>query len=315
MHRSTAGPSGPPRHRDWEETFSGWTGPASDAEEERYESTRTAIDKALRNYPNLAKYSFKVYPKGSYPNYTNVVRDSDVDVAAELTELYTADFIEDAQGLDLRAVGGTPYTGTYDLPAFKDDVERALILRFGAAAVTCGKKAIHVRKSTSRLAADVVPCVTHKTWVTRTRCIQGIRLRNDLRPYEVIENFPAQHLKRGTEKNDRTRRRYKRVVRILKRLENEMVARGVIDEVASFLIESAVFNVPDHDLLAPGTWSGRVRNALAHIYNGTRTSASVRSAAWMEANNVKYLFDPSQSWTHEQAHEFADRAWDYIGFE
>jgi len=29
--------------------------------------------------------SLDVYAKGSYPNFTNVVRDSDVDIAAELT--------------------------------------------------------------------------------------------------------------------------------------------------------------------------------------------------------------------------------------
>jgi hypothetical protein len=298
--------------RDWEGAFSDWTGRASDAEQDRYEWTRNAINDALRDYPNLARYSFEVYPKGSYPNFTNVVRDSDVDVAAELTELYRNEYIGAAEGLDLETVGGTPYTGAYDLPAFKDDVENALIRRFGDAAVDRGKKAIHVRESRQGLAADVVPCVTHKTWTSRTHCFKGIQLRNDARPHEFIKNYPAQHLERGTSKNDRTHRRYKRVVRILKRLENEMVVRQLIAEVPSFLIESAVFNVPDSDFNGPTTWTGRVQNALAHIYNGTLSDECVRSEEWVEVNDINYLFHPAQGWTYQQAHDSAGRAWDYI---
>jgi hypothetical protein len=299
--------------RNWESTFADWTGRASDAEQGRYEWTRKAINEALREYPTLAKYSFEVYPKGSYPNFTNVVRDSDVDVAAELTELYRNEYIGAAEGLNLQAVGGTPYTGTYDLPAFKDDVERALIRKFGAAAVNRGKKAIHIRESRQGLAADVVPCVTHRTWTSRTQYWQGIALLNDAAPWQEIHNYPRQHLKRGTAKNDGTYRRYKRVVRILKRLENEMVKKGVIAVVPSFLIESAVWNVPDWEFIRSETWTGRVQNALAHIYNGTATDACVRSDQWMEANGIKYLFHPAQGWTHQQAHEFAARAWDYVG--
>jgi hypothetical protein len=299
--------------RDWESTFADWTGRASDAEQVRYEWTRNAINEALRDYPALAKYSFEVYPKGSYPNFTNVVRDSDVDVAAELTELYRNEYIGAADGLDLQAVGGTPYTGTYDLPALKNDVERALIRRFGEPAVNRGKKAIHIRASKQGLAADVVPCVTHKTWTSRTTCWKGISLLNDAAPSGPIENYPEQHLKQGTSKNDRTLRRYKRVVRILKRLENEMVKEAVIEVVPSFLIESAVWNVPDGDFTSPSTWTGRIQNALAHIYNGTASGECVQSQDWMEANNIKYLFHPAQNWTHQQAHQFASRAWDYIG--
>jgi len=95
--------------------------------------------------------------------------------------------------------------------------------------VDSGKKAIHIRESKQGLAADVVPCVTHRTWTSRTTYHQGIALLNDAVPRQEIINYPKQHLKRSAEKNDRTHRRYKRVVRILKRLENEMVKRGVID--------------------------------------------------------------------------------------
>jgi hypothetical protein len=298
--------------RDWEATFSNWTGPASDAEEDRYTWTRNAINDALSEYAALRDYPFKVYAKGSYPNFTNVVRDSDVDVAAELTEFIQNSFIHAASGLSLRALGRSVYTGGYSLPRFKDDVEQALIAKFGQTAVDRGKKAIHIRESRRGLAADVVPCVTHRTWTSRANYREGIRLQHDDRTWEEIVNYPAQHLARGTEKNDRTSKRYKRVVRILKRLENEMVDKGVIEEVPSFLIESAVWNVADASFAA-ATWTGRVQNALARIFNGTLSSDCVQSDEWLEANAIKYLFHSSQKWTYEQAHEFASRAWDYVG--
>jgi len=301
--------------RDWESDFSKWTERASDREERRYEWMRDAIRDALRASGTLSSYSFVVYAKGSYPNFTNVVRDSDVDIAAELTELYKADFIGDVEGENLQSLGHSLYTGTYDLPEFKNDVEQALIDGFGSSAIERGKKAIHVRERQQGLAADVVPCVTHRTFTSRAHYWQGIRLRNDAPPWEEIDNYPAQHKERGTAKNDRTNRRYKRVVRILKRLENEMIKKDVIAEVPSFLIESAVYNVPDGHFTSPVNWTGRVRNALAHIFNGTMSADCVRSSDWMEVNNIKYLFHPAQGWTYQQAHGFASEAWDYIGFD
>jgi hypothetical protein len=268
--------------RDWEATFSTWYQRASDAEQTRYENTRTAINEALRNSRRLDHYSFDVYAKGSYPAFTNVVRDSDVDIAAELTSFNTNEFIHEAAALTVSDVG-TPYTGSATLAGFKDDVQAALVAAFGASAVTRGNKSIHIRESSRSLRADVVPCVTHRTWVSRREMRLGIRLRNDARPTQEIINFARQHLDEGTRKNDYTSRRYKRVVRILKRLENEMVDRGAIEIVPSFLIESAVYNVPNPSF-TPSTWTARVANALAHIYNGTDTDACIRSPDWLEVN-------------------------------
>jgi hypothetical protein len=299
---------------NWESTFSDWTGRASDTEQRRYERTRDDIKAALRAYPALSNYHFEVYAKGSYPNFTNVVRDSDVDIAVELTDFYATDWIGNASGLGLSDVGGTPYTGSSTLKGFKDDVERAMVSYFGPSAVERGDKAIHIRESSRKLAADVVPCVTHKTYHSRISSNTGIKLRSDKAPHKDIVNYPKQHLERGTRKNDRTNRRYKRVVRILKRLENEMVDKGLIEPVPSFLIESAVWNVGD-DAFNGYDWTSRVRRVLAHIFNNTRSPDCVQSENWLEANGIKYLFHADQGWTWQQLHAFADAAWDYIGFE
>ena len=298
----------------WETKFGNWIGRASDSEQDRYERTCRAVNEALRGSGMLDGYSFEVYAKGSYPNFTNVVRDSDVDIAVELTTFFENEFTHSAQGLSLADVGVIPYEGDATLAGFKDDVERALVAYFGAEKVDRGSKALRVAESSGRLPADVVPCVTDRSWWSRTGYHMGIRLQDDRKPYKKILNYPKQHLEEGTRKNDRTSRRYKRVVRILKRLENRMVEDRVIEVVPSFLIESAVWNVPDADFAA-GDWAGRVRNALAHIFNGTLNSDCVASDDWLEANGIKYLFHASQGWTHQMAHEFAAKAWDYVGFE
>lgn len=299
--------------RDWETTFAAWYGRASDGEQARYENTRRAINEALRGAPPLDKYSFDVFPKGSYPAFTNVVRDSDVDIAAELTSFFGNEFVHDAKDLTIADVGVIPYTGDATLAAFKDEVEAALISAFGAGAVERGSKAIHIRESSRSLKADLVPCVTHKTWISRQSSRTGVRLLNDARPTEEIHNYPKQHLEEGTKKNDATSRRYKRVVRILKRLENEMVDQGAIDVVPSFLIESAVYNVPN-DRFEASTWTARVEGALRYIFNGTSTDDCVSSEAWLEVNRCKYLFFDGQNWSREAANDFALQAWRYVGF-
>ena len=300
--------------RDWEASFTNWKGKASDSEEEKYKRTCRAIGDALRASDQLGEYEFDVYAKGSYPNFTNVIRDSDVDIAVELTTFFKNRFIHAAEGLTLADVGVTPYMGDATLAGFKDDVESALVADFGAGAVDRRSKAIRVAENTGRLPADVVPCVTERTWTSRTGYNDGVRLYNDRNPDAHIVNYPKQHLEQGTKKNDATSRRYKRVVRILKRLENEMVDEGVIDVVPSFLIESSVWNVPNSKFDAP-TWKGRVRSALAHIFNETLNDKCVTSDDWLEGNAIKFLFWGGQTWSYQDAHEFAAKAWDYIGFE
>lgn len=297
-----------------ESAFSGWIGRASDSEQERYERTCRAIDTALKDGGLLADYDFRVYPKGSYPNFTNVVADSDVDIAVELTTFFGNAFVREAKGLTLADVGVSPYEGDATLSGFKDDVHRALEAHFGGASVDRGGKAIHIAENSGRLPADVVPCVTERTWTDVGQYRQGIRLQNDRDRDEKIINYPAQHLEEGTAKNTATSRRYKRVVRILKRLENKMVAERVINPVSSFMIESLVWNVPDPDFES-ATWSARVRSALAHAYNGTLNANCFRSEDWLEASAQKYLFFDTQNWTYQDAHAFAAAAWDYVGYE
>lgn len=292
--------------RKTEEQLNNWTGKASDAEQQRYEWTKDQVNQALTG-GRFDTESFIVYPKGSYPNHTNVVRDSDVDIAVELTSIQRHEFTHSAKGMKLEDFGVTRYVGDYGVTSFKDDVEAALRRQFGSAAVERGNKAIHVKESRLGLKADVVVCQTLKSHpsphVTSTRT--GILIDPDRGP--EIHNFPKHHMDEGVTKNTATLRRYKRLVRIVKRLENEMVDANLIREIPSFLMESMIWNVPNSTFTSHDTWNDRLRAAFAHTLNAERSK-------WLEANNIKFLFHPSQGWTEDTATSFVRSAWKYLEY-
>lgn len=288
-----------------------WTGKASNAEDDKAERTREMIDHALKADSKLASYSFVTYPKGSYPNHTNVRNDSDVDIAVELGEFTNWGFERAAAGMSINDLGYGRYAGGYSHEEFKNDIEHALIKAFGAGAVTRGNTAITVRETSRSLAADVVPCVTYKLLqAPNAEPLQGIKIYKDSGGHCI--NWPKQHLAEGIAKNKRTSRRYKRAVRILKRLENAMVKQGVITEVPSFLIESLVWNAPD-SYFASESWEQRVADVLSFAYHGTASDEAC--ASWTEANAIKSLFGEGQKWDRTTARNFALSAWRYLEFE
>jgi hypothetical protein len=221
--------------------------------------------------------------------------------------MYIADY---AQGVTPQSIGFQPYTGTYDTSNFKNHVGQAMATAFGAPAVQRRNKVFQVREGTRNLAADVVPCFTYRWFYNPgpSSYEQGIQLIPDKlgpRPH----NYPQQHYTNGVAKNIATGLRFKRVVRILKRLENKMVEDGVIEIVPSYLIESLVYNVPN-DNFGTGTWGGDVRTALTYIWNGTTDLACEQR--WTEVNGIKFLFHSAQPWDRAQARNFVQKAWAYV---
>jgi hypothetical protein len=299
-----------------EQQLSSWTSRAFDNEDEKARNTERMIREAIAGDPLLKTLPIDVYAKGSYKNNTNVRRDSDVDVAVEYTGILypTYDSETSSELVDL-AQGLGPYTGRFrdsvgntQIGEFKDAVGRALERAFGNAAVERHNKVFTVRESGRSLAADVVPCATHRHFWTPQRYAEGIRLLPD-RPALPIYNYPAQQLANGVAKNNATGRAFKRVVRILKNLENRMVIDGASPEVASYLIECLVYNCPN-TCFTGYRWAGRVRAVLAHIWEDTEDVSC--EARWLEVNEVKLLFYVTQRWTREEARSFVHAAWQYV---
>jgi hypothetical protein len=299
-----------------EDQLATWTKPAFGNEEERAVYTENTIRAAVNAHPLIRTLPTRVFAKGSYKNNTNVRRDSDVDVAVEYTGIIypTYDDSADSAAVD-RAQGLTPYSGPFltasgdsDMQQFKNAVGEALIGAFGTSAVTRHNKVFTVRETTRSLAADVIPCATHRHYWGPRSLAEGIRLLPD-RPAVPVDNFPQQHYDNGVAKNLVAARRYKRVVRILKSLENRMVADGAHSAVPGYLLECLVYQAP-LQCFAAASWAQRVRDVLAHLWTATEDAAS--ESQMLEVNEVKLLFHPTQKWTRDEARSFVHAAWQYV---
>ena len=294
---------------NWEDTFRSWAKGPSKSEQEKCENTERAVKKAIAAYPKLADIDLYVFAHGSYPTHTNVRHDSDVDICVLCKSFCFCDY---PNGKSRKDYGMVKSDLTF--ASFKNLVREALVGRFGTDSVRGGNKAFDVHASTYRVDADVLPAVEHRryTGYGLNDYISGIEFETD--NGARIRNWPEQTHENGVAKNNATSRRYKSVIRILKRLRNYMQEKGhtKANDIASFLIECLVWNAPNksfnHD-----RYTDDVRDVLAYTFNNTTHPDSCEK--WVEVNKLEYLFRKTQPWTFVQAHGFLSAAWDYLGFK
>lgn len=227
-------------------------------------------------------------------------------------------FFEDfsmAEGFGPSDVGNVDSALTYK--QVKNEVEEALVNKFGQRAVSRGTKAFDVHENSYRVDADVVACVEHRRYTVkdatgRYHYLSGVQFFSDSGGRVV--NWPEQHYENGVAKNNRTNNHFKHLVRIIKRLRYDMEDSRITQAtpIPSYLMECLVWNVPDEGFVH-SRFTDDIRYVLAHLFNETLSYA--RCKEWGEINELKYLFRPSQPWTLEEVHAFLDAAWNYVGFE
>lgn len=293
-----------------EEQLAGWTGPSSATEQDKQERTERMIRQAIDEHDGFDGYrsDFSVYAKGSYANNTNVKSDSDVDIVVECHDQYYWEEHDPSKGG--HPSPRNPYTGPWTPEKLREEIAAALEKKFPGA-VTAGSTAFEVDASSARVNADVVPSFKYKLYFSDGSYRQGTKVFK--KDGSSIVNYPKLQLDRGREKNVRTNGFYKKTVRILKRLENELVSKGLTEELPSYLLECLIFNC-DEEYCSRSTWRGTMQGCLAQIFNSTIGDEPDKDR-WLEANGAKFLFHPSQKWTREQVHQFASDAWDYMEFE
>jgi len=296
--------------RDWEETFKSWSKPPSDTEDQKCQNAETMVRAAIKQSDTFTGRNVEIFSQGSYANNTNVRLDSDVDICVRYLDTF---FYDLPNGLTKEEVGITD--ATYHFSQFKDDVEAALVDKFGRSAIKRGNKAFDIHENTYRVDADVVACFEYKLFRQNSsgkyNYISGTKfIADDGR--ETI-NWPRQNYENGVSKNSATGNRFKYIVRGLKRLRNEMAENGVAaaTSIPSYLIECLVWNVPNNSL-GHTNYLDDIRSVLAHTFNSTMTQEKCNE--WGEVNEIKYLFRGTQPWTLGQSHNFLGAAWDYIGF-
>lgn len=296
--------------RDWEGTFGEWSKPPGKTEQERCERAKKAIEDAIESDTTLEARSVQTFVQGSYCNRTNVRQDSDVDVCVLCEDVF---FYKLPEGVTPQQVGLTS-PATYKFEKYKNDVERALINKFGHNSVSRGNKAFNISKNSSRVDADAAPCFSYRLYRFYNPYhfwyYEGTALIADNTEH-LLTNFPQQQYDNGVSKNNVTNRRFKKAVRIIKKLSNEMEDVGYTSakNMSSFLIENLVWN-SDNRWFDSQSLRAMTKSILAHLWKHTVEDITCKN--WTEENGVKPLFRSTQKWKRTQVNQFLWDAWHYV---
>lgn len=293
--------------RNWEPWLQTAAQPASSTEEAKRDRTEQRVREAIRASSEIPS-SVKVYVKGSYKTNTNVRQDADVDVCVEWTEWYYISTWGRTAGKGPQELG---YTPNYDPPTpaeFRARVERALIRHFGAGSVdTTGDKAIDVAAGSNTLDADVIPCYELRRWDEPTPTGYVIGQRLFPKSGGSIDNFPQQNYDNGVTKNTATGRRYKQIVRCLKKLGAEMYEDGRFRrDYPGYLIECLLYNVPNSKF-GHYTLYGDMQAVLDWLWDATNSEDEAMKLE--EVNELLMLFRGRPDRSVKNAHNLVDTAW------
>lgn len=299
-----------PKRTNWEDTLSRWGAAPSMTEQDKCDNAINVVKRALAAHAPLAGKTLDVYAKGSYANRTNVRTDSDVDISVCYRDGCYSTY---APGTSAQELGYTAHTYTYE--DLRRDVTAAIVTYFGDGA-TPDTVAISVHANTYRVDADVVPCYEHRWHYRQSDGRPSYHKGEWIAPPDRarILNWPEQNYANGVAKNERTKRRFKALSRVFKTLRNEMNAEGILaaKPIASFLIESLVYNVPDEQF-GNDSLVQDARNVLVHLWNATKPDGA--ASAWYEVNGLKLLFGDGQKWTATQVNAFVQAAWTQMDFK
>lgn len=296
---------------DLEERLRSYAEPSSPTEREKQARALRMVKQALDTASSSGDVEVELRVKGSYANATNVRQDSDVDIAVVQKRFYIVE--RDGARSELRASFGYGGSKRYVGSDFRDVLEKAVRRKFEGSCDCSGKTAITVHESSARVSADIVPSFHYRRIVgngfleARTDGLTTLRTDG-----KWIVNYPDQQLINGRWKNHATFGHYKPLVRILKRVENDLAADHEIEGLASFFVECLMYNVPNSEIgyVIFNPLSKNLRAALDYIVAATAEGTANR---WVEANGIKPLFAEGQSWDIRSAHQFAVLAQKRLG--
>ena len=292
-----------------EETLTTWTRPPSETEETKLQNAERMVREAISEDKKLSEFSTETFGQGSYANDTNVRLNSDIDINVR----YTNGFYFDLPNGKNREDFGLTTPTQYSLEEFKNDVETALVNKFGRTSIVRSKKCLTVVGNSNRIETDVVPTWNYRRYSENGSYVLGAKFRTDDNHW--IVNFPWQHIENGKIKNSNTHLRFKRLTRIVKKLRFKMIEDRiqVSDSITSFLLECLIWNVPNNILNDNETWTSRLRESIIHLYENTKTSESCNN--WGEVSELLYLFHSGRKWTPQDVNNFLILAWNYLEFD
>lgn len=290
-----------------EDTFNSWRKPPSDSEETKLANSYKLVKEAIAEDPVLSKKNIEVFAQGSYANDTNVRLNSDIDINVRLSDTVYYDVPDDKTKEDYG------YTDSaYSFEQYKTDVQNALIRKFGSTDVKRNDKCLTVKENTARVITDVVPTFKYNRHEASGGTAIGTKFITD-EGWPTV-SFPLQHIANGKQKNSTTQKRFKRTTRLFRRIRYKMIDDGltVSKNITSFLLESLVYNVPDHIFNDNNTWTEILRNAIIHLYQ--KTDEKNECAKWGEVSELLYLFHSRRKWSREDVNAYLIQMWNYLEY-
>lgn len=294
-----------------EETLTNWTKPPSDSEQAKLENSERMVKEAVNEDEKLKKISTETFGQGSYANDTNVRLNSDIDINVIYSDGFYFDLPEDTTESDL-GLDKLPST-SYTFKELKDDVENALVKKFGRSDVKRTDKCIRIKGNTYRIQTDVVPTWNYRRYNKDSSYVLGAKFFPDSSFLGTV-NFPKQHIQNGKDKNANTQRRFKRLTRLHRKLRYKMIEDGEIinKNITSFLLECLVWNVPNRIMNNCDTWTERLKQSIIYIYEQTEEEETCHE--WGEVSELLYLFRSGRQWSRKDVNEHMVQLWYYLEF-
>lgn len=293
-----------------EERLQFWTTPLSDTEKQRADNAIKMIRAAIESSDELKSMNIEIFTQGSYENNTNVRSESDVDICVMLKDVFHGEYPDGKKSEDY---GFT--TASLSFTHYRDMVKSALRAKFGSNYVSDGNKSLKIDENTYHVKADVVPAFQLRNYyylgsIDPSSYVEGIWFMS--KTGDGVKNYPKEHISNGITKNNGTNRRYKKLVRIMKHIRNEMVDDRKIDEniITSFLVECLVWNIPNSIITGYSTWTETVKQAIIYLYNAINDG---KHNDWTEVSKMLYLFR-KRKWTDQDAKQWLYETWNYLEY-
>lgn len=275
-------------------------------------ATHKSVESCIKKVNWNEDVHYVTYLQGSYPNYTNIYGNSDVDLVVEFRSLFSKNLT--ALSEEQKNAFNENYSDAkYTLAAFKKSVVEQLKSCYGSDNVEVGNKAILVKGEGSRLDCDVVVCNPYRKYIsysaTNENYIEGILFKTEKEtPNKTIINYPKVHLKNGSIKNDRanTNGNFKPTVRVLKNMKASMIDKGYITKelAPSYFLECLIYNSENSNF----RFNTYQEIAVSIINQFSTDLKNGAMANYLVQNEQRKLFgSEDQQWNIEDATTFVNQ--------
>jgi hypothetical protein len=273
-------------------------------------ATHKSVESCIKKVNWNDDVNYVTYLQGSYPNYTNIYGNSDVDLVVEFRSIFSKDL--SALTSNQREQFDSNYSDAkYSLAAFKTSVVKQLKLCYGESSVKVDNKAIVVSgDGSSRLDCDVLVCNPYRKYKSYSTAsddyIEGIVFNTEhYTPKKTIINYPKIHLKNGSSKNSKenTNGNFKPSVRVLKNMKAAMVNKGYITKglAPSYFLECLVYNSNNSNFLK--STFGEITVAIINQFHNDNKDGTM--ASYLVQNEQRKLFgNDEQQWSITDATKF-----------